>query len=292
MDYDLFHDESRVTGRWHGMLLIPHNYKLEILRLLRLARAFSGYQGPIGFKNLNLRNARYHCALAWVSIAVAALRSRTGDINCPIFLGKVGHYELHPQCWGAKFILFREDANYAGANVNPDYGKCNEINDKLDCTKNGGHALGEPERFVIIKRLVFDSRKHFKRHLNRDSIILKLMGLKDHFCVSDVFHDVPSNHSNLPFDYYSDCQFMQLTDLLIGCFRTALGLQISNIRHELALPAIDLIRTVRSGKEGLKISRWRDSLWVCQCHLQDGKWIFETLNFSELDKHGQLDIFN
>ena len=37
MEYELYHDESKENGYWHGMLLVPVTKKSELVALLELA---------------------------------------------------------------------------------------------------------------------------------------------------------------------------------------------------------------------------------------------------------------
>jgi hypothetical protein len=64
MDYELYHDESQVDGYWHGMLLVPMQYKQRLLKYLDEARRNSGYIDPIGIKKVKKPNRVFDCAQA------------------------------------------------------------------------------------------------------------------------------------------------------------------------------------------------------------------------------------
>jgi len=87
MDYELYHDESKVEGYWHAILLVPVAKKQVLLQLLSQARQNTNYIEPLGIKKIKKFNRIYDCADAWVQIGVAALMSRTKTQPYPIFLG-------------------------------------------------------------------------------------------------------------------------------------------------------------------------------------------------------------
>ena len=52
MDYELYHDESKEGGFWHGMLLVPIVKKHTLLNLLSQARENTNYSEPISIKQV------------------------------------------------------------------------------------------------------------------------------------------------------------------------------------------------------------------------------------------------
>ncbi len=120
MDYELYHDESKVDGYWHGILLVPVAKKQTLLQLLSQARQNTSYEEPLGIKGIKRYNRVYDCADSWVQIGVAALMSRIKTQPYQISLGQK-HYSLFPVVIGSKFILFRHLDNLEDITGYQDY---------------------------------------------------------------------------------------------------------------------------------------------------------------------------
>ena len=52
MDYEIYHDESKEHGYWHGILLVPITSKSRIIEHLEQAREYVGYEHPLGIKSI------------------------------------------------------------------------------------------------------------------------------------------------------------------------------------------------------------------------------------------------
>lgn len=291
MDYELFHDESKSDGYWHGMLLIASNQKKIILEYLQQARDITNYFEPLGVKKIKKRNRVFHCAQAWLSIGFASLRSKTKGQPCPIFLGEIGKYETHPPFINSKFILFREPSNFQKLTRFPDYGSKFETTFRFGI-KGGAHALGSTENPIRIEKLHFDGYEHYRRHISKERIIGRLTGLREYFIVKDDIEDNCSDHRKSNSQSYEDCQFLQLTDLFIGSFRAALGYPTPNFVSDLTLPAIDLIKKTKCGYRRMQNSRWANSFWMSQCLLETDHWVFNTMEIKENEEFTQLKIIN
>lgn len=289
LDYELYHDETKEHGYWHGMLLVPTDQKTCFINLLEKAREITDYRDPLGIKRIDRRNRIFHCAQAWVSIGFAALRSKTKEQPCPIYFGKWGVHDIYPQCSHFKFIVFREPNNFQNLRKFPDYGSKVETTFRFGI-KGGVHALGEEENPINIVRLHFDGYEHYKRHLDNDRIIGRLSGLRDYFTISDSIDDRSSDHRKPDSQDYIDCQLLRLTDLLIGCFRTALGHGTRPLHSELALPMRDYLNKLKYGYKRMQNSRWFKSIWMSQCTLVDDRWKFTSLEIEQDEQYTQLDI--
>ena len=93
----------------------------------------------------------------------------------------------------------------------------------------------------------------------------------------DLIDDRHSNHRKPDSQDYEDCQFLQLTDILIGCFRTSLGYRTRAIHAELARPVKNLVDKYDEGYPRMKKSRWANSFVISQCYLDNGRWVFEGI---------------
>ena len=284
MDYELYHDESLEGGYWHGMLLVPTWNKKEYIDLLIAARNNTRHFEKIGIKNVKQKGVIYNCASAWVQIGVVCMRSSLNGFHEYIFLGENNkrqkQYKRVDLC-GLKFILFRErDAHKELAGYKDNASKI-ETTFRFGL-KGGLHFLGSDENPVNLTKIHFDGHEHHHRHIDKDRIVNRINGLRDYCQISDrpdLIDDRRSNHNDSKSQEYDDCQFLQLTDVLIGCFRTSLGYKTRDIHLQLALPVKRrLINEYNKGYARMNNSRWFNSFVLSQCYLEeDRKWKFEGI---------------
>jgi hypothetical protein len=282
MDYELYHDESLEGGYWHGMLLVPAWNKKEFLDFLLTARNNTRHSEKIGIKNITRKGPIYNCASAWSQIAVAGLRSSTKGKTEPVFLGR--HEKGKPiyeklNLHGMKFILFRERDAHKHLTGFTDHASKIETTFRFGI-KGGLHFLGSDENPIHITRIHFDGHQHHQRHIDQDRIIARLGSLRKYCSISrrqDLIDDRHSDHRKRECQEYEDCQFLQLTDILIGCFRTSLGYKTRAIHSELARPIKNLVDKYHEGYSRMKRSRWANSFVISQCYLENGRWVFEGI---------------
>lgn len=287
--YELYHDESMENGYWHGILLVPVDKKPILLRYLDQARRNTRYHDPLSIKKVKRNNRILDCASSWVQIGLGFLRSRAKTQPFPVSLGKCKNQRifvnLPPEAIGLKFILFRERDNHEKMIGYPDRASKIETTFRFGI-KGGLHFLGSDEQPIYIEKMHFDGHKHYLRHLSRDRIVGRLNGLRRYCSISsrkDIIDDRSSNHREASSQNYDDCQLLQLTDLLIGSFRTALGIVTRDIHKELARLPGELIRNYQKGFARMRNSRWFNSFWLSECYLQNGQWHFQTLEILETE---------
>src|SRR5579859_6977825 len=108
MNYDLYHDESKEAGYWHGILLVPQETRYKLLDSLALIRDRTKYAQPICLKGLDRTTGpRYRCTRGWISLGVAALIQKLKGRPYPYYTGDdrqfAGMANLNDPI-GAKFI--------------------------------------------------------------------------------------------------------------------------------------------------------------------------------------------
>lgn len=291
MEYHLYHDESKVEGYWHGMLLVPVTGKDRLVHLLRTARDNTQHEEPIGIKHVRKDKGRvFTCSHAWLLIAAALMRSRTAGRPFHLHLGartegrlNLTNLDAHI---GAKFILFRSVDNHAGMEL------LNEHAARIETTfrvglKGGMHYLGSETSPIILRDMHFDGHEHYGRNIDRDRIIGRIAGLRDYCSVElpeDRIHDHTSDHRDLNAQEYDDCQLLQLTDLMIGSFRTLLGHATRGCHNHLASPMSFPLDAFLRGYAGYENSRWFSSFWMSQCRVGERGWEFSTLEKNENDE--------
>lgn len=283
MEYELYHDESLEGGYWHGMLLVPVEKKITFLNLLDDARRNAQYFAKLGIKNVKEKGHIYNCAFAWAQIAVCCLRSNTKCQSQYAFTGrreKGNFLYKNIDCFGMKFVLFRVRDNHDQLTG------FHDPTSKIETTfrfgmKGGLHFLGSHENPIEITKIHFDGHEHYGRHIDKHRIVDRIYGLREYCSIlnkDNLIDDRHSNHKKTGCQDYADCQFLQLTDILIGCFRTSFGYKTKDIHCELARPIMGLVKKSSKGYARMRNSRWFNSYVTSQCYLENGQWIFEGID--------------
>jgi hypothetical protein len=283
MDYELYHDESREEGYWHGILLVPVSKKQTLVSYLGAVRENVRYPHPVGIKKVKNPGRIYTCAECWVQIGVLSLISVHKGPPLGVFLGNrvkgKKQYNQFTETIGCKFIVFREIDDHAKMSDRLDYGGKVETTFRIGL-KGGLHFLGSDKEPIRIEKMHFDGHKHYCRHVDRDRIVGRLTGLRQYCSVADyldLVDDRSSDHTRVDCQKYADCQLLQLTDLLVGCFRTALIGPTRAIHTEIARPVKAIVGRYSKGYARMRNSRWRDSFCMSQSYLESGQWQFETI---------------
>jgi hypothetical protein len=111
MEYDLYHDESKRGGYWHGMLLVPRSSRELLLDHLASVRVNTRYGNPVVLKGLDkCTGPQYRCIRAWISIGAASLMQNFKGQPCHVYTGRDGRSPgigTLDNLIGARFILFR-----------------------------------------------------------------------------------------------------------------------------------------------------------------------------------------
>lgn len=289
VNYELYHDESKEGGYWHGMLLVPVHKKGVLLSYLEASRRNYRYSAPLSLKKVSQKGKIYYCIESWISIGVAALASRIGRERIGIYVGKrvrgTRDYETLREPIRCKFVLLRECDNLARMSPFLDYGGKVETTFRMGL-KGGLHYLGNDNEPIYITKMHFDGFKHQRRHLDRHRIVGRLSGLRRYCRIApdpDIIDDRTSDHTRPECQSYDDCQLLQLTDVMTGCFRSALGVRTNPIHAELEEPIRSLVSRYKQGYRRMQNSRWRNAFCISQCFLDPGGgWVFETCDFATL----------
>jgi hypothetical protein len=283
MDFELYHDESKEGGYWHGMLLVPISKKDSLLHYLCQARKNAAYDYPIAIKNVRGPGKILDCAEAWIQVAVLSLMSVRKGPPPGVFLGhrvkRKKEYAQFRDILDCKLFIFREIDDHAKMTACLDYAGKVETTFRIGL-KGGLHYLGSEERPIHIERMHFDGHTHYHRHLDRNRIVNRLAGLRQYCSVADhcnIIDDRSSDHTRDDCQDYGDCQLLQLTDLMVGCFRVVLMGSAKEIHNQLARPVKQIIDRYRRGYARMRNSRWYGSFCMSQCYLESEQWHFETM---------------
>jgi hypothetical protein len=304
MDYELYHDESKENGYWHGILLVPVATKSSFLNCLKYIREQVGYEDPISLKNVKTENRIFGCAEAWVQFAVGAMIGTHKKIPYPILFkkelnGKLGYCSYDDVVGfliGAKYILFRERDNLKRMSDMLDYGGKVETTARMGI-KGGINFLGSEEAPINVVKIHFDGYEHYGRTLDENRIFQRMDGLKK-YCTFDqdikyIIDERTSDHKKEHSQPYEDCQFLQLTDLLVGSFRVALGYRTNSkgLHEKIAEPVKYLIDKYNKGYARMQNSRWKNSFCMSECYLDNGQWVFQNIEPANKNANKQLDLY-
>ncbi len=304
MDYELYHDESNVKGYWHGILFVPFSTKALFLNSLCEFRKLTRYENPLSLKSVKSENRVFSCADVWVQLAVGAMISKLKLGKHPITLSKgkgteVEHFSYETKVGekiGAKFVVFRDRDSFANMSSVLDHGGKVETSFRM-AIKGGMHFLGSEEEPINITKIHFDGYEHYGRTLDSERIIKRITGLRDYCTFSEdikyIIDDGSSDHNKRNSQAYEDCQFLQLTDLLVGSFRVAGGYTTneSGLHEKIAEPIRYLIDKYKMGYARMKNSRWKNAFCMSQCYLHEGEWVFEPIESADSGGCEQLKLF-
>jgi len=306
MDYELYHDESKEHGYWHGILLVPTVTKSLIINHLKQVRLYVGYEHPLRFTRIDAFNRKFHCSEAWLDFAIGSLITKfnsryphqicTGETiqgkkQYAIFDDIVGRHSL-----GLKFILLRDRDQFGNMYDSLDYGGKVETSFRT-AAKGGLHYLFSEDNHACIMKIHFDGHEHYHRNVDPDRIVGRPNGLRNYcqFKENCPIDDNTSDHREDSSQEYDDCQLLQLTDLFVGSFRTAFGfLGQGKIQAQIALaqPVKELVKRYKQGYARMQNSRWRNSFCMSESFIEDDKWQFQDLEYADSLKKRQLNLWD
>lgn len=292
MEYNLYHDESQEAGYWHGILLVPTLTRGFLLDEMDNVRNNLKYFEPVRLKGLNKPSGKqFHCVRSWLSIGVCAIIQRLKSDPCGFQTGKIIHnstgkrtfeYQTLKNKIGAKFILFRVKDNHTALLGFKDYGAKIETTLRMGL-KGGIHLLGNEQEPIHIQSFHFDGHEHFGRHIDLNRIVKRITNLREYcsFASPLILDDRTPDHRDPVSQDYGDCQLLQLTDLLVGTFRTVLGESKNKIQTQVAFPVKQLVDRWQQGRGRMRNSRWFGGFSISQCYLDSDRWVFEDINLQK-----------
>jgi len=292
MDYDLYHDESQEGGYWHGILLVPRINRGKFLDSLELIRKKVNYRHPIAFGGLKRKGSKFDCIRPCLQLCVGSFMQyyknepyiiSTGkriysidDTRQSVDYKKILVINSNKKIIGSRFILFRErDAHTKVGSGYPDFTSKIETTFRMGLL-GGIHYLGDKDSPIHIKSIHFDGHEHHRRNIDKKRIIDRIYSLRD-YCSFDkdvLIDDKTSKHNKSNSQEYNDCQFLQLTDILIGAFRTILDSAKNDIQKEVSFPVKEIVNKQQIGYKRMKNSRWFGSFCMSECWIENDKWNF------------------
>lgn len=293
MDYDLYHDESKKDGYWHGMLLVPRATRKQLLEYLKLIREKTVYSHKITLKDLRRESHRSECIRMWIEVGVYALIQNLKNpvkihFKESIFSRKenrkaTDYKELIrlTEPVKAKFVLFRERNSHTKMDTFffPDNAAKVETTFRMGL-KGGLHFLFDECNPARIASMHFDGHKHHSgRNIDKERIIGRIRGFRNYcsFCNNIVIDDRTSDHRKKHSQDYDDCQLLQLTDLLVSGFRLVLGTLKNQLQRVVTHPCKVRIEEWNKGYARMQRSRWNKGICISECYLENERWQFGAI---------------
>lgn len=282
MRYDLYHDESKEDGYWHGMLLVSQSTRADLLSLLSNVRENTGYAHPVTLKGLTKTSGRkFRTIQAWLSIAVASLVQDEAGLPTEYYTGqKARRTEIVrlTELINARFILFRVKEGHQQLSGYPDHASRIETTFRMGM-KGGLHLFATADDPLILTSLHFDGYEHRKRRIDRQRIVGRLGELRDPVTVPEelLVDDRRSDHRDSDSQAYADCQLLQLTDLLVSGFRTILGPAGHPAQVRVTRPLRRLSDRWHEGPARMRNSRWHRGFAISECYLDGDTWEFSDI---------------
>jgi hypothetical protein len=281
-EYDVYHDESDISGYWHGILLVPRSSRETLLKLLQAVRAFAKHHQPISLKGLDKESGRQwkvvHC---WLHAGIAALIQDLKGERYPIFTGRYGEtpeFALLDRVIGARFILFRIRDSLASLSGGMSYAAKVETTYRM-AFKGGLKTFAKQGDGLCIRSLHFDNHEHLGRHVDKSRLISligeRLDGIVFHEAL--IVDDKSSDHRLPSSQTYDDCQLLQLTDIFVSGFRTVLGIATCNAQLQVCRPLLELSERWNRGPARMRNSKWSNGFYLREGHIKDGQWTFANL---------------
>jgi hypothetical protein len=289
-EYDVYHDESKVAGYWHGILFVPRSSRSYLLDLLEEIRKNTARNDPISLKRLhNASGPFYRCVHCWVQIGVGAMLQRFKGRHYPLPTGHAGRsseFTSLSNIIGARFILFRMVDGLEALTFCFD--NASRVERTFSMALKGGLTLFSKTEELCVRSLHFDGHRHYGRRLDLNRILRKMAPEGFQIPHDITLDDASSDHREKDCQSYDDCQLLQLADVLVSGFRTVLG-ESTQEEHSLACrPLAELAEKWSRGRTGFSNSRWHLGFCISEASIEDGRWEFRPITKTSLFKQPQL----
>ncbi len=297
MIYDIYHDECKEDGYWHGFLFVPRDHRDYLLGLLRRARENAQYQHRLHYvglgKTAKPHHEKYIAAEAWTSIGCAALQQQKFT-KCPpvVLLGKNPHWRTPPEyqiltkLLRCKFVLFRENDKHRNMYEGMNQLQCIETTFRM-AIKGGIHRLFSDSQPIQIGNVFIDGDEHYmgiyKRRFSIDRTLQRFAREKRGF-VSFVDGPllIPQNSDhNTRLEVGqdpNDSQLLQLCDILIGGFRfhSCFG-DRKHPRYDISSQCKELLSHEQANSARMAQSRYFNGFSLQQAWIENDEWNFAPL---------------
>lgn len=292
---DIYHDESKEHGYWHGFLFVPRSTRAALLDLLDDARELHGITGKVRFcevgRKKKISDGKPAIVRSWLSIGLAAVQQAKLNSNPPwVFLGRKGkgtpEYVNLEKLIYAKLVVFRERDSHE---------KCFFLNDPLrniETTfrmglKGALHRLYSDDNPVIIGNIYIDGDEHYYGEFGRGISLSNILGrIKSEartyitLTPNSTIVALRSDHRLCEQNENPDnCHLLQFIDILLGGIRlNVLAPEVGDVRLKISEPSREMLSYDLGNSARMANSRYRDAFLFSEAWIESGQWGFSPLN--------------
>ena len=295
--YDIYHDECKEDGYWHGFFFVPRDHRDYLLSLLLRARENAQYQHRVHYVGLSKtakpHHEKYIVAEAWTSIGCAALQQQKFT-KCPpvVLLGKnprqrtPPEYRVLTKLLQCKFVLFRENDKHRNMYEGMTQLQCIETTFRM-AIKGGIHKLFSEQEPIEIGNVFIDGDEHYvgmyKRRFSIHRTLQRFARERRSF-VSFVDGPmlIPQNSDhNKELEMGqdpNDSHLLQLCDVLIGGFRFhSCFSDRKHPRYDISIQCKELLSHEQGNQARMAQSRYFNGFTLQQAWIEHDEWNFAPL---------------
>jgi hypothetical protein len=187
-------------------------------------------------------------------------------------------YDVIDRIIGLRLIILRIRDGLSALNSYPDHAAKVETTFRMGLRwglkrfSSNGHELR-------LCSLHFDGYQHYGRRLDLARIRERIGELPRGVSFPNdlTLDDRSSDHRRTECQEYDDCQLLQLVDVLVGGFRTALGHATSEVHYQLCGPLAKLASDLRLGPARMRHSRWNNGFGIREAYIESNRWQFADI---------------
>lgn len=296
MIYDIYHDECKDAGYWHGFLFVPRTSREELLELMARARENVGYHHRLHYVSIGQatkpHHEKYMVAEAWTSIGCAALQQHKIDKSPPIvLLGKhprtktAPEYRVLTRLLRCKFVLLRERDTHKKMYASMTQLECIETTFRM-AMKGGVHKLFNDAEQIQIGNVFIDGDEQyigaFGRTFGVDRTLRRFAPeSRNYVSFVDGPKLIPQRSDHTKIEKSQDpenSQLLQLCDVLIGGFRFHTCIADRNHpRFNISLPCKTLLDYEQENRARMAQSRYYNGFSLQQTWIENDEWRFAPL---------------
>jgi hypothetical protein len=184
-------------------------------------------------------------------------------------------YDVLDRVIGLRLVVLRIRDGLSALASYPDHGSKVETTFRMGLKWGLAYFSGDGNKMSVAS-MHFDGYEQYQRRIDLERIRGRIGELPSGvaFTANLTLDDRSSNHRRSECQNYDDCQLLQLTDVLVGGFRTALGHPTSEIHDQLCGPLKRLAADGRLGQARMRNSRWNRGYTIREAYIENGRWQF------------------
>jgi hypothetical protein len=285
--YDIFHDECKEDGYWHGFLFVPRSKQNQIFQLLQQTRENLNYFYPIHFSNVSQKAKTCYTKVrvveSWVSILMYAIQQQ--KIDATIYLGhknRLPIYDRRHNKIGVHLAVLHLPQNHKDMYDDMPFVKRIETTFRMGL-KGGAHFFFQKDitigniyidyhKNVLIKK--FSSKNILERFKNESN--------ENIFFTKDS-QIIPFSKDNYKQGYIIS-DFMQLADVAVSGMRTIKMQLIDFPARIYACRPFQSLLEKKSIYKRMENSRYFHGFTLSDAWIENGEWQFDNMKLINNNK--------